>query len=329
MPRRTKVHTRDGYDLSDLLMEGIRTFEKYNEEAERPWLDLFTKQVSDGSIQQEADDRFAWDRLGEMEHMGTNTLGEGQEVYFTTNEYGTALSWNRGYVNKNGRDELAREFTALVEGYDKQERDKVQDALLNGAADGSELWFDPGERGDYAFDATHNHTFGSTDDLFANDPYGTDSSTGNAHTPTEHIRRANAHLRHHDKSPSIVLCSSLFKEQFIDEVSWEASYQFPEYEGLRTLSIKNADARVDGVTLVETPYINDHNTPDGEYTFHVVADDDPIAFWQNTEPQLVRNEQGAPITGPYQLFDAYGYADYGLMVEDPLSMVAVTADNLA
>lgn len=326
MPRETEVKTKDGYDMTTLLMDGMETFEVYNEEAERPFREMFTHSVTSSSFQTDPYGDMEWDKIGEGEHLGTGTIDRYRQ-YMTVEEFGRALSWNRRYVEENGREELAAEFTELVEGYDKKEHNVIQQALFNAAADGSELWFDPPDKGAYSFSRSHDHTFTSTDELFYSDDYGTDSTSGNAHTPTQHIRRANAHLRHHDKDPQVAMVSSQFKEEFVDEVSWEADYHFPMANGLREQDLHDSNARVDGTVLMETPWLNDIGS--SGYQFYVVADDDPIAFNEDAPVQLTRGEEGAPLTGPYQLFDAWGYARFGVKVTDPLSVVSVTADNLA
>lgn len=330
MATPTEIKTKDSYDLTTVLLDGMETFQKYNDEVDRPFKSLFTRSVSERVFSTDLRGDMTWDEVGEGEHMGTGST-ERDDTFMSVSEFGRALNWNRQHIERSTREELNAEFTKLVQGYDKMERNKITTALMSGAHDGStdSLWFEPEDKGEYEFGRDHNHQFASTDDLFYNDEYGTDSTSGTAHTPTEHVRRINAHLRHHEKDPEIVLCSSLFKEEFIDEMAWEADYHFPEASGLRTDGLDEANARVDGTTLVETPWINDYTSPDGTYQLYGVSSDNPIAMNEEVPIQMVNGEAGPPINQADQIFNAHGYARFGLKVDDPLSIVSVTADNLA
>lgn len=324
---RTEVKTKDNYDLTTLLLDGFNTFELYRDEVERPFKELFTYQVSERVFQTDLRGDMEWDELAEGEHFGTGSM-EREDEYMSVREYGRALNWNRHYIERHTREELNRELAELAQGYDKLEHERIMSHLFAGAADGTSIWFEPPDKGKYTFSKTHDHTFANTDELFVSDPYAPQDAgaAGTAHTPTEHIRRGNAHLRHHEKNPRVALCSSQFAEQFVDEVSWEASYYFPMAEGLRSRGLDEANSRVDGVTLMQTPWINDNGT---DYTFYVVSDDQPIAMNEEAPLQMVENNSQAPIIRTDQLYDAQGYARVGWKVTDPLSIVKVTADNLA
>lgn len=326
-PRHTQIRTKDNYELTDVLMDGFNTFDVYNDDVDKPFREMFTRSVSERVFQTDRYGKMPWDEIAEGEHMGTGST-EDFEQFMSVAEYGRALGWNRQYIERHTREELNRDFTKLAEGYDEMEHDMILAQLFSAAADGSELWFQPPDKGSYGFTKTHNHTFGSTDALFAEDEF-TDQSyaAGAAHTPTKHIRVAANHLKHHQKSPRLALVSSQFAEQFKDEIAWEADYYFPMASDIRERGLSD-DAMVDGVRLMETPWLNDLETAD-QYQFYVVSDDDPIARNEEVAPTLAANESGAPLNRADQIFNAHGYARFGLAVEDPLSVVSVTADNLA
>lgn len=323
--RHTEVKTKDSYDLTTVLMDGFNTFDVYEEDVEKPFREMFTYSESERVFQTDNYGDMPWDEIAEGEHMGTGSTDD-YERYMTVAEFGRALSWNRQYVERHTREELNRDFQQLVEGYDQMEHDKIMTQLFNSAADGSEIWFDPPDKGSYSFTKTHDHTFGTTDELFTDAFADSSYSAGTAHTPTRHIRVAANHLRHHQKDPQIALVSSQFAERFKDEVAWDASYHFPMANGIRENGL-SSDASVDGVNLVQTPWLNDSGG--STYQFYVIADDEPVARNEEVAPTLAANQSGAPLNRADQIFNSHGYARFGLATADPLSVVSVTADNLA
>lgn len=325
--KHTQILTKDSYDLTQIMMDGFEVFRFYNDEVEKPFREMFTQSVSDRVFSTDFYADMEWDEIAEGEHLGT---GDGERFNRTmlVKEFGRALGWNRQHVERHSREELVERIEALVSGFDDMEHNAISQVLFNSAADGSELWFKPPSKGSYSFTRMHNHTFGGTDALFANDDFS-EGSAGTAHTAVEHIQQANAHLKHHKKTPAICLMSSQFKRKIVNEMSWDADYHFPEANGLRGTDLEQVNVRIDGIPLVETPWLNDLGTPDGEYTFYVVSSDNPVARNAEVEPEFVRDSTGAPLIRPDQLFTAHGYARTGYATRDPLSVVNVTADILA
>jgi hypothetical protein len=324
----TQILTKDSYDLEQLMLDGFEVFRVYNEEVEKPFREMFTQSVSDRVFNTDFYSEMEWDEIAEGEHLGTGD-GEQFQRSMLVKEFGRALGWNRQHVERHGRSQLVERIEALVEGFDDMEHNAIQNVLFNSAADGSELWFTPPDKGSYEFDRKHNHKFGSTSALFDDDKYADSGAytADSAHTFFEHIQQANSHLRHHQKDPKASLISSQLKRYIVNEMSWDADYWFPEAENLRGASLEDVNVRIDGVPLIETPWLNDLGDSAEEYKFYTVAGN-PVARNAEVEPEFVRDDTGAPLIRPDHLFTAHGYARVGYTTKDPLAVVEVNADNL-
>lgn len=322
--RLRNLTTKDDVPLSEIMMDGLAIFDEFTK-ADRPFRQLLTQNVSDNVFRTVADGDMTWSELAEGEHARTGDI-QSTEVAMNVSKFGRSLGFTPEFIEDNPADEVTKRFLVLVEGALKREHKVVFDTLKTGVSDGTEIWYGSTEHGAYSFTETHNHTFDGTDPQAGANANPLFDSDG-AQTPTAHIRAANAQLRHHGKRPTLALCSSEFAAKFVDELAYDAAYHIPDATSLRSEALPETTIGIDGVRLLQTPWINGEGT--SEHTFYVMDDSKPIYFHEKRPVQLTAGESGGPIGDPASLVGAWGSARYGTFMADPLAAVKVTADNLA
>lgn len=311
MAYNRQITTKDDVPLADLLMDAVAEIEIFNDAA-RPLRELFAQDVDERTFRVHTGD-MTWEELAEGEHARTGTL-DSTQMSFSVKKYGRSLGYTQEFIEDNTADIVRREFQELVEGALNKEHEVLFDIVQNGWADGSQLWFDPEDYGAYTHTDTHDHTFADSQELFGDT---------NAHTPSEHIREANTDLRHHGKSPGIALVSNDMAQNFIGELTDDATYAIPEAEGLRSTALPDATLRVDGTRILQTAWLT------GNEVHVVAADENPIYFHEARPVQLTQGENGGPVGDPGDLLGSYGSVRYGAVIADPLAGVKFTADDLA
>ncbi|MFC6953775.1 hypothetical protein [Halorubellus litoreus] len=313
--RKRDLTTKDDVSLTELLIDGMATVDAFNDAA-RPFREMLATTVSDRVFTTAAHGDMTWHELAEGEHARTGDVTN-EQVAFSIAKYGRSLGFTQEFIEDNPADEVLKRFRVLVEGALKKEHEVIFGTIQNGVADGSALWYDVPDYGAYTFSNTHDHTFADTNELFGD---------ANPRSATAHIREANKQLRHHGKRPSYALISSEFAAEFVDELAWDATFHIPDATSLRSQALPENRIIIDGVTLMQTPWIADTG---GSYEFYVVSDEKPVAFHEARPVTLTQGANGGPVGEPGALIGAYGSARYGTFMADPLAAVKVNADNLA
>lgn len=321
-PYGTELMTKDDVPLSDLFEIAMQKVDLFNE-AERPFRTLFVQEVSEMIFSADhvpAD--MTWEAVGEGEHPVTGDLPEDKKVAMTVEKYARALNFSQEFIEDNPSEMVTRRINAMLEGAVKKEQQVIFNTFKSGIADGSQIWYDVPDYGEYTFTNTHDHTFATTQELFERNG----ESDTNAHTPSEHLRESNKELRHHGRNPSYALCSSEFAAELVNELSWDASYHIPDASDLRSTALPETQIQLDGVRLFQTPWINDEGS--SEYTYYLMDGSKPLYFHE-ASPVTLNGLNGAPVRSPGDILGATGSARWGVKMVDPLAGVKVTADNLA
>jgi len=322
--RARELTTKDDVPLRDLLGYGMELIETYRE-APRSFLANFTQEVSSRTFMTRTGD-MTWKEAAEMEHARTGTLTS-EQMAFAVKTYERSLGYSRDFLEDNPSEILRAEFQELVKGADTKEFEVLFDVLKNGVADGTALWYDPQPYAGQNFSNTHDHTFGTTQELFEADG---DTDT-NAHTIPEHVREANKNLREHGYRPTVALCSHDIAGSVVAERTDGTNYHIPEAEGLREGALPEQTLIEDGVRFVQTAWLNGNEEQD----VYILTDGQPIKT-NYVRPVELTDNTGAPIGGaggsygdPAALLGAYGSMRFGAKMADPLAAVKFTADNIA
>ncbi|TYL35852.1 hypothetical protein CV102_25625 [Natronococcus pandeyae] len=273
-----------------------------------------------GLVGQDVDeDRFTsvagdmkWDELAELEPSENSDLDE-SVMAIRVKEYGKSLAMSPAYIEDSTEQSVMQRVQKMLRGALDKENEVIFESLKAGVADGSGVWYDIPNYGNYSFDDNHSHTFADTNALFGD---------AEAHSATRHVRMASMDLRHHGKRPGVVICSSEFAMSFVDELAYDAGYHIPDAGGLRESDLQEATMKIDGASVVQTPYLTGN-------TFYVVSDEQPVYVHEKRPVTISQDSNGTPVANPADMMGAYGTARYGARLADPLAAVEVTADNLA
>lgn len=304
--------TKDDVSLADLMDDAFQLVDAFNS-AEHIFMDLVGTEVDDDKFRSVNGDT-SWNEVAELEPLENSGNLDESVLAIRSKEYGRSLALSPSYIEDSTAQSVRERISKMLEGALEKENEVVFDALKAGVADGSGVWYQIPDYGEYTFDQSHSHTFGSTDELF-----GTQDT---AHTPTSHVREANMELRHHGKRPAAVICSSEFAKSFVDELVYDTQYHIPDASGLREQDLEEVNRRIDGAFIVQTPYLKSD-------TFYVVDDTNPVYVHYKRQPTVSQDMSGTPVENPADMMGAYGTARYGARLSDPLAAVEVTADNLA
>jgi len=311
-----EITTKDDVPLSTLLLEAVTELELFNE-APRIIRETLTQTVNEQTFRVYTGD-MTWEELAEGEHARTGTM-DSTEMAFSVKTYGRSLGYTQEFIEDNEADLIRRHFSKMVEGALEKEHEVVFDVIRNGWANGSNLWFNPEDFGDYTFDKTHDHSFADTQELFERNG-ATDT---NAHTPSEHLMELKAELEHHGKVADIAVIGFDFARELLKELSWGAQYNIPTFESLREMGYPDSGIVLDGMRVVRSAYLP------GMEAHVVAAAERPIYFHERRAVQLTQGQNGGPIGDPGQLIGSYGSARYGAVCVDPLAGAKCVADNLA
>ena len=316
MARRHELHTADGKTIEDLLEMARTLFDRYNE-AERPFTEMFAETVSEQTFYQEPrTDDIYWDKLAEGEQPRTMREEDYDDRWVTirSDTFSKSLGMTQKYVRRTDSSRIVDKLQRLLTGAKNTEEQLVYRTLENGIIDGTGAWYDIRDFGEYEFSNDHSHVFDSTSDLF---------DDSEAHYPHEHIEEAKRQLTHHGmEGPFAALVSNSFKRAMRDEISWDAQYDIPMANGMRSSDVQDLDIVIDGVALIESPYM-----AGDKFYLSQVQNDSPIKFLEDRPVQVTR-PNGAVVRSPGDLLGANATADYGCRMVDPLAATKVTADNL-
>lgn len=318
MPVNHEIATKDGVPLSEILDTVSGIVDIYNQ-AERPFRDMFVESVDQQTFTQDpSGGEMTWEELAEGEAPRTGDVGESKRVTVRIAKYGRSLGYSQEFLEDHTEQQVLKRFRRMVEGAKEREEQTIFNALKDGIADGRELWYDVPDYGDYSFTNTHDHFFDDTDELFDND--GADDTAYPAH---RHIEEAKAHLTHHGfTGPFVALTSSSFKRALRDEISWDAQYHVPMATSMRSSDIQDLDIVVDGVRLVETPWISGD-----EFYITQVQNDSPLKFYER-RPVQITAPNGGQVQHPGELVSASGSARFGVKMVDPIRAVYGNATQI-
>lgn len=321
------LQTKDDVPLYEIGDTTLEMMEVFNEEASQGFIDRFTREVDTRTFLARTGD-MTWDEVAELEHARTGELQDYQ-MAFSVATYAKDLGFTREYIEDSPSELIEEHVAELIAGGRDQMFNTVFDVLRNGIADGSQLWYDPDDYGNYTFTQTHNHTYSglnnSSDDtsnvLFA------DTSS---HSPTEIVRELQKELEHHGYEGDVLLCDQDFADYFVEEreSGFGSQFHVPAAERLTEERSPEDGLRVAGAEIMKTAWI----TPagDGDHTLYLYdSSQTPVA--RNTVREMeITDNTGAPVGGaggfrgdPGALLGTYGTMRFGTKFTDPLAGVKV------
>jgi hypothetical protein len=315
MARNRELTTKDGVPLDELLDIATGIVDIYNE-ADRPFRDLFVEEVNQQTFTQDpTGGEMTWEELAEGEAPRTGDVQESKQMTFRIAKYGRSLGMTQEFVEDNTEEQVLKRFRKMVAGAQEREEQVVFDAIKSGIADGSQLWYDVPDYGEYSHSNTHDHWFEDSSVLFG------DSNNYEAH---EHLESAKDHMTHHGfDGPFVALMGTDFKRNLRDEFTYNMQYHIPMANGLRSGDVRDLDIVVDNIRAVETPWIKGN-----EFYITQVQNDSPVKFYERRPVQITAPDGGRAVH-PGDLLGASGSARYGVKMVNPLKAAYVSATNLA
>jgi len=321
----TQLLTKDDVPLHELGDYTLGMMEVFNEEASRGFIDRFSQEVDSRTFLARTGD-MTWEEVAELEHARTGELQDYQ-MAFNVDTYARDLGFSREYIEDSPAELIRDHVTELVAGGRDKMFEVVFDVMKNGIADGSELWYDPQDYGDYTFTRTHNHTFtglNNNSSDTANVLFGDTS----AHTPTEVINELVKELRHHGYNPDSALMPSDMADYFIEERTdgFGSQYHVPAAENLQSATLNDAtnNINVRGVDLMETAWLTEDGN--GEYPLYLFDSTQSPVKTNTVRPMEITDNSGAPVGGaggfrgdPGALLGTYGSMRMGAKFGDPLA----------
>jgi hypothetical protein len=312
MARNNKILTADGVPLEELMQYGNDLTDQFEATTDRRFQSLLGQEVNQRVFQRRLGD-ISWNKVAEGEKPRTGTLNS-ESMAFTIDEYNAGLGWNRNYIEDNPQDLLEREMEALMEGAEERVFEETFNVFKNGIADGTEVhWTTPPSPGTRDFAGDHDHSFGTTGELF---------DDTNAHSASEHIARSNVELQHHKYDPDVAFVSPDFAWKLLTEQNDSYNFQIREARDLLNTPLPEIQFNIGGTRVVQTAELS------GD-TFYVFDSSlDPL-YYNWVRPVEVTQENGAPVQDPTQLIGAIGSARFGIKMVNPWAGVKVTPDNIA
>lgn len=310
-----ELHTADDVPLFEIAEKTENLIELFND-AERPFRDLFSEQVGQQTFLQEVDaeaDTFEALSEGEFPSTYRDKDDDYYQMTIRTEEYGQALGFSQRFIERSTSDRILRQVQAVIDNAKETEEQAIHDVIFNGIADGTEdVWFDVPSYGNNDFTRSHDHEFADTAELFG------DTS---AHAPHSHIEVAADDLRHHGwDGQKVCLCSSSFKRNLRDEISWDASYHIPQATGMRSTNLNDLTINIDGVQLLQSPYLT------GDEFYIVDVGEYPVKHYED-RPLQVTQPTGGPAVEPGELLNATATMVFGVSMVNPLGAVHFAGDS--
>lgn len=317
------------YEIGDYTLEMMDVF---NDEASRGFIDMVSQEVDSRTFLARTGD-MTWEEVAEVEHARTGQL-EDYQMAFNVDTYARDLGFSREYIEDSPAELIQDHVTELVAGGRDKMFEVVFDVMKNGIADGSELWYDPQDYGEYTFTNTHNHTHTGLN----NDAADTGNVLFNdtsSHTPTQIANELAKELRHHGYNPDTAITTSDMADLFIEERSegFGSQYYVPQAENLQSATLDDAmnNIEVRGMDVMETAWL----TPDanGEHPIYVYDSSIAPVKTNTVRPMEITDNSGAPVGGaggfrgdPGALLGTYGSMRMGAKFADPLAGTVVNVD---
>lgn len=314
-----QILTSDEYPLEDLMQYGEVLTDEFNADADRRFQSLLGRQVNERVFRERGGD-IEWRQAGETEEPRTGSLTS-RSTAFSIDEYNAGLGWTRNFIEDNPRSLLEADLEALVEGADEKIFEQTFDVMDKGVADGQDLeWTTPPSPGTRDFAADHNHVFDGTDDTNGASNFLFDDSS--AHTPGEHIAKANVELQHHKYNPDVAFCSPDFGWKLLNEQTDSINYQIREARDLLNTPLPEIQFNVGGTRVVQTAELSGDD-------FYVFDTSLKPLYYNWVRPVEVAQGDGSPIQKPSDLIEAEGSARFGIKMVNPWAGVKVQPDNLS
>lgn len=318
--REPELHTADDVPLEEIAEETQLVVDYFNEEADRPFIDIFAEELDQQTFLQEINEAKPdhFDKLSEGEFPSFQNQPERDrynQLTVRADEYGKALGLTQKYIENSTSSQVQNRIEEIVDGAAETQQEAVFDVIMDSAYDGSGgLWFEVPDNGRYTFDDTHSHTHATTDELFG--AVDLPDTAGDGYSAQEHIEAAAENLRHHGWTGGgkVALVSKNWKFRLRNEIARGQNYHIPLATGLRETSIRNMDAQVNGVTIMETPYLK------GDEFFVYDTDISPVKIYNERDLQLTR-PSGGPATEPGDILNGSATMSFGVANTNPLGMV--------
>lgn len=314
------------YELGDAALEMVEVF---NDEASQGFIDQFSQEVGTRTFLARTGD-MEWDEVAELEHARTASIDDYQ-MAFNVDTYAKDLGFTREYIEDSPAELIEDHVAEIIAGGEDKMFDVIFDVLKSGIADGSQLWYDPQDFGDYSFTNTHDHTYTGLNNG-ANDTSNVLFDDNSSHTPTEIVRELSHDLSHHGYTADTAIVNQEFADLFVEERTdgFGSQYHVPQAENWVESDNREQTVRVNGVQIAQTAWLS----PD-------TNDDYPIYLYDSTQNPVKTNfvremeitdNSGAPVGGaggfrgdPGALLGTYGTMRFGAVFDDPLAGVKVEA----
>lgn len=310
-----EIHTKDDVPLTQIA-EQTQNLINYFNEADKPFVDLFSEQVGQQTFLQELEsDAETWEELSEGEYPGTMTDTDDDYYQMTirTQEYGKSLGLTQKFIERSTSDRLMSKIQAVIKAGKETEERAIHDVIFSGISDGSEdLWYDVPDHGAYTFSRDHSHVYADTESLFG------DTS---AHSVLDHIEQAADDLYEHGWNGQKALLGGLdFKRRLRDEIEGH-DFHIPMATGMRSTDIREQTINPRGVSVLTTPYIQ------GDEFYVVNIDEKPVKEYVERDMQ-VTSPTGGPALEPGQFINGSGTMDFGVAMVNPLGAVHFKGDSV-
>jgi hypothetical protein len=324
-----QILTKDDVPLYELGNVTMEMMEVFNEDASQGFIDQFSQEVNSRTFLARTGD-MEWDEVAELEHARSASLQDYQ-MAFNVDTYAKDLGFSREYIEDSPAELVEDHVAEVVAGGREKMFSVIFDVLKGGIADGSTLWYDPEDHGDYTFTDTHNHTYTGLNNNAADSSrvLFDDSDT---HSPTELVRTLSHELSEHGYNADTALVNQEFADLFIEErhSGFGSSYHVPQAENMVETDTRDQNLTIDGVEIQQTAWLSPDATDDFPiYLFD--SSQNPVKT-HTVRPMEITDNSGAPVGGaggfrgdPGALLGTYGTMRMGAVFDDPLAGATVEA----
>lgn len=325
----SELLTKDDVPLYELGDTTLEMMEVFNEEATTGFVDQFSQEVTTRTFLARAGD-IEWDEVAELEHARTASLDDYQ-MAFNVDMYAKSLGFTREYIEDSPAELIEDHVAEIVAGGEQKIFDVIFDVLKTGIADGSTLWYDPEDHGDYTFTNTHNHTYTAMNNS-GNDTSRVLFNDTDNHTPTQIVRELSHELTEHGYNPDTAIVNQEFADLFIEERTdgFGSQYHVPQAENMIENDSRGQSFAVNGVDILQTAWLSPDSN--GDYPLYLYdSTQNPVKTNWVRQMEITDNS-GAPVGGaggfrgdPGALLGTYGSMRFGAVFDDPLAGAKVEA----
>lgn len=331
MANYAELHTKDDVPLWQIAETSMNMVDIFRDEADRGFIERFSETVDSRTFIARNGD-VTWDEVaGELENA---TVAQGLTDYqkaFNVTSYAKNLGVTRDFVEDATAAEIERHISEIMDGGRQKRFDVVFNVLKNGIADGSTLWYEPDDHGEYTFTNTHNHTYDGLNNNSDGTPAKPLFDDTAAHSPTEIVRELQKELEHHGMRGDTLLCDRDFADYFVEEreAGFGSQFHVPAAEQLTEDLNAEDNLRVAGCDILKTSWLKPAS--DGDHTVYLydstanpvkISDVRPMELTDNTGAPIGDNPRSRGAVGQ-DLLGAFGSMRFGAEFNDPLMGVKV------